>query len=134
MVKNLRQVKKFLTSTWAAGSAIALTASPVFAQTINLKPKKDTGFEPLGSLDLAVLISNLIKLLLVVASLVFFFWLVLGGIKWIMSGGDKAKTEEARSQITAALVGLVIVFSAWAIAQLINALFKVNILELNLSF
>ena len=133
----MKEVKRFIQSTWAAAGAMALTAAPVFAQTIDLKPKVEgegKGFGALGTLDLAVLISNLIKLLLVVASLVFFFWLVLGGIKWIMSGGDKAKTEEARSQITAALVGLVIVFSAWAIAQLINALFKVNILELNLSF
>lgn len=131
----MRQIKRFLTSTWAAGSAMALSASSALAaqEKINLKPAGED-FKELTGLQFATLVSNLIKLLLIVASLVFFFWLVLGGIKWIMSGGDKAKTEEARSQITAALVGLVIVFSAWAIAQLINALFKVNILELNLSF
>lgn len=114
---------------------MALSVGSAFAQQapkdINLKPSGK--FSNLGTLEPANLISSLIKLALIIAAVVFFFWLVLGGIKWIMSGGDKTKTEEARSQITAALVGLVIVFSAWAIAQLINALFGVNILELQLS-
>ncbi|MBI2590350.1 MAG: hypothetical protein HYW33_00510, partial [Candidatus Blackburnbacteria bacterium] len=59
--------------------------------------------------------------------------LVLGGIKWITSGGDKNKTEEARQQITSALVGLVVVFSAWAIAQLIRILFDVDLFNLTIS-
>ena len=63
---------------------------------------------------------------------ILIFILVIGGIKWILSGGDKAHTEGARNQITAALVGLVIVFSAWAIIQLINTFFGVNILQLDL--
>ena len=63
---------------------------------------------------------------------IFFFILVIGGIKWIASGGDKGATEGARNQITAALVGLVIVFAAWAIVQLIQVFFGVNIFQLSL--
>ena len=59
-------------------------------------------------------------MVLVIAAIVFFFILVMGGVRWITSGGDKGKTEAARNQITAALVGLVIVFAAWAIIQLIE--------------
>jgi hypothetical protein len=54
--------------------------------------------------------------------------LIIGGVRWITSGGDKAATEAARGQITAALVGLVIVFAAWAILQLIELFFGVDIL------
>lgn len=78
------------------------------------------------------MVSGFLKLVLIVAGLAFFFILVIGGVKWILSGGDKAHTEGARNQITAALVGLVIVFSAWAIVQLIATFFGVNILELTL--
>ena len=69
---------------------------------------------------------------LVVAAIVFFFILVIGGIKWIASGGDKAQTEGARNQITAALVGLVIVFAAWAILALIKTFFGVDIFSLTI--
>ncbi len=104
----------------------------VFAQSVvNLQPQEGQ-FQGLGTLTIAGIISAAIKLTLVVAALVFFFMLVVGGIKWILSGGDKAQTEAARNQITAALVGLVIVFAAWAIVQLVQAFFGINILSLTI--
>lgn len=126
-------MKKVLHSMWLSANLMALSATAALAQPtkdINLSPQGQ--FSKLGTLEPANLISSLIKLLLIVAAVVFFFMLVIGGIKWILSGGDKAKTEEARNQITAALVGLVIVFSAWAIAQLITALFGISIFDLKI--
>lgn len=103
----------------------------LLAQQINLQDAGD--FNNLTGLTIPNIISGLIKGALVVAAVVFFFILVIGGIKWIASGGDKGATEAARSQITAALVGLVIVFAAWAIVSLINAFFPgINIFQLNL--
>lgn len=95
---------------------------------------KDVGpdFGGLTSLTVPSIVSGFIKLTLVIAAIVFFFILVIGGIKWIASGGDKAQTEGARNQITAALVGLVIVFAAWAILALIKTFFGVDIFQLTL--
>ena len=102
---------------------------PVLAQ-IELSP---TGqFSNLGAITISGLISAAIILILVIAALVFFFMLIFGGIKYITSGGDKAQTEAARGTITAALIGLVIVFSAWAIITLINAFFGIDILSLEI--
>jgi len=89
-------------------------------------------FQPATSLTIESIVSGFIKLVLVVAGLAFFFILVIGGVNWILSGGDKAKTEGARNQITAALVGLVIVFSAWAILQLIKTFFGVDLFQLSI--
>lgn len=102
----------------------------IAADNINLQPGGQ--FTSIQSLEFGSLVGGFLKLILVVASLVFFFILVIGGINWIVSGGDKAKTEGARNQITAALVGLVIVFAAWAIAQLIGTFFGVNIFNLEI--
>lgn len=74
-------------------------------------------------------ISWAITIVLIVAAVIFFFMLVIGGIRWITSGGDKANTEGARNQITAALIGLIVVFAAWAIATLIGNVFGVSIFE-----
>lgn len=98
--------------------------------TIKLQPEQSSQFYNLGQLTMPAIISGLIRLVVVIAAIVFFFILVIGGIKWIASGGDKAKTEEARNQITAALVGLVIVFAAWAIVALIKVFFNVDIFSL----
>ena len=102
----------------------------LLAADINLQPGGD--FVKLGGLTFGGIVSAAIRLILVIAALVFFFILVIGGIRWIASGGDKAQTEAARNQITAALVGLVIVFAAWAIVQLINTFFGINIFELSI--
>jgi TRAP-type C4-dicarboxylate transport system permease small subunit len=104
----------------------------LLAETINLAPGKGSGFETLGSLTIPSLVSAFIRLIVVVAAIVFFFILVIGGIRWIASGGDKAQTEGARNQITSALVGLVIVFAAWAILALIKVFFGVDIFTLTI--
>ena len=100
------------------------------ADDINLNPTGE--FSALGKLTIGGIVAGFIRLILVIAALVFFFILVVGGIRWIASGGDKAQTETARNQITAALVGLVIVFAAWAIVQLINTFFGIDIFSLTL--
>ena len=106
--------------------------STVFAQEgpINLLPGDQ--WANLGTVTITSIISALVILVLIGAALIFFFMLVLGGIRYITSGGDKGQTESARGQITAALIGLVIVFAAWAIINLINIFFGINILSLNL--
>jgi TRAP-type C4-dicarboxylate transport system permease small subunit len=100
------------------------------SDSIKLQPGEKSQFYNLGQMTVPAIISAAIKLVVVVAAVVFFFILVIGGIKWIASGGDKAKTESARAQITSALVGLVIVFAAWAIVALIKVFFNVDIFTL----
>ena len=97
---------------------------------IDLNPTGE--FANLGNITITSIISAIIVLILIIAALVFLFMLILGGIKYITSGGDKAATEGARNQITAALIGLVIVFAAWAIITLVNAFFGINILSLEI--
>ena len=98
--------------------------------TINIGPGGQ--FSGLNNITIVNLISALIIIILVIAALVFLFMLIMGGIRYITSGGDKAQTESARGQITAALIGLVIVFAAWAIINLISAFFGIDILQLNI--
>lgn len=68
---------------------------------------------------LGTLISGLVGILLTAATIWSFIQLLLGGLAWISSGGDKTALEEARSKIINAIIGLGIVFAAWAIFLLI---------------
>lgn len=107
-----------------------------FAQTvddrqINLTPK-NTEFVALSTTSLGDIISTLITIVMIIAGLIFLVMLIIGGVRWIVSGGDKAQTEAARGQITAALIGLVIVFSAYAIATLVGSVFGISIIDFTL--
>ena len=70
--------------------------------------------------DIGQLISALVGTLLIIAALLAFFFLIMGGIQWITSGGDKAGMEAARNKITHAIVGLIIVGAAWAVMILVQ--------------
>lgn len=127
-------MKKILSSLWLSATMLAISAMPIWAKgetEIELKPT-DQFFSPLFDLTVQGMISGAVKIVMVVAALVFFFLLIIGGIQWMTSGGDKAATESARGRITAALIGLVIVFSAWAIATLLNTFFQVDIFDLKI--
>ena len=106
----------------------------VFAQTGDpsitiTRPQNQVKIENLGQL-----ISAAVGALLIIAALLAFFYLILGGIQWITSGGDKAGMEAARNKITHAIVGLVIVGAAWAIMILVQNFLGVTIIGGPLNF
>jgi hypothetical protein len=106
---------------------LALLTS-VYAAEDKVEVKPPKGAENLSKITVSNLISGVITLVFIAASLVFFFMLVAGGIKWMMAGGDKEKAGEARGQLTSALIGLIVIFLAWAISKLLGTLFGVDIL------
>jgi len=105
-------------------------AAPVFAQDINLKP---SGFgTQLTTLTVSGIVSGAISLVMLVVALVFFFILIAGGLRWVMSEGDQKAVEAARGQITNALIGLAIVFAAFAIMKLIETVFGISLFTLTI--
>ena len=126
-------MKKF-TAFGAASTAFFLGILPAFAaDKIGIDPcpkgTEATGvnFTSLCNLSLnGGVISRLITLFLVIAALIALGFLIYGGVRWILSGGEKEKVEEARGTIIAALVGLVIVFAAYFIINIVFSLFNLG--------
>ena len=109
----------------------AALAIPAFAEDINLQAS-GKNFAPLNTLTVTSIIGGAINLVLLVVALVFFFILIYGGLRWIMSEGDEKAVSAARNQITNALIGLAIVFAAFAIIKLIQVVFGVNIMNIQI--
>lgn len=105
-----------------------LLAGTALAQDITVPKPPGFAFENIGKL-----ISNVVALGLIIAGLLVFAYLVLGGIQWITSGGDKAGVESARNRITAALIGLAIVAAAWAVIKIIETFFGICIVGCTIS-
>jgi len=104
-----------------AGASFLLAATSAFAQT----PVKIEA--PVGSLDTSQIpIQNIpsfiINLLFTVGIVVAVAFLIYGGIKWILSGGDEKAVETARNHIIAAIVGLIIVVGAYFIVNIVFTL------------
>jgi hypothetical protein len=94
---------------------------------ITLDPTGDGGFK---IVDIGVLFTRVLNVALLISAILVFAYLVLGGVEWITSGGDKSKTEAARNKITAALVGLAIVAASYALMQVVAYFFGINVFDI----
>lgn len=111
MKKNLQKIA--IKSTGAIGALQLAAGSALAAEVSDITAPK--GFAS----DLGVLLNSVLSFVMVIAALLVFLYLIMGGIEWITSGGDKGKTESARNKITAAIVGLVILAASYAILLIV---------------
>ncbi len=78
--------------------------------------------------SVGVMVSRIIGLFLAAGTLAAFVYFVWGGLQMITAGSDKGKVEEARSRITNAIIGLVVIAVSWAVFGLINYFFGLNLI------
>lgn len=91
------------------GNGIATGASGVTGGTVNCST---TG---VGDGDIANLAKNLVNTFSVIVGVVAVIMIIVGGFRYITSGGDSGRVGNAKNSLIYAIVGLIIV----ALAQLI---------------
>jgi len=108
-----------------------LTAGSAFAQDIDLGPITGTGqFQTANAgAQLGNFISTTINMITVVAGLAFILYFAVGGLKWITSSGEKARAEEAKTELTQAAIGLIVVAVSYFIVGIIGGVVGINILN-----
>lgn len=79
--------------------------------------------------SLAGLIVVMWRVLFTLGGLAVLIYMALGAVSWITSGGDKGKVEEARNKITAAIIGITVMFSIFALVNYIFPLIGFDILN-----
>lgn len=75
----------------------------------------------LGEADLVDTIAQIIRIALGFLGVIAVVIILLGGFKWMTSGGNNDKVGDAKKLIFAGITGLVIVISAYAIASFVIA-------------
>lgn len=126
----MKITKNTALATAASAGLLLLSATTAFAQTpTSIFPTDKIGIKPPSSIggnniDINKLIAFIINAIIVVGIVLSLVFLLYGGIRWIISGGDKAKVDTARSTIVASIVGLIIVILAWVIINAILTIFN----------
>ncbi|MBI5122863.1 hypothetical protein HZA75_03310 [Candidatus Roizmanbacteria bacterium] len=88
-------------------------------------------FAPRGGLpEMQIFIRNSLMIFLVFGAFFIVIYIILAGIQWIMSGGDKNKLAAARAKLTWAIIGFIVILSSFFIINGIGYLFKVDLLKL----
>ena len=73
------------------------------------------------------LVSNIVSAVFIVSGITFFVFLVWGGFDYLTSEGDKTKVGDAQKRLSAALIGLAIVATSWAIYQIVLTFFGIDL-------
>ena len=118
-INNMRKIVVFIASAGlyitAASQVFAISACPTTSQFAGLCTLDASGIQKL--------IGPAVTFAFVIASLIALAYLIWGGIKWIISQGDKQGVEDARNHIIAAVVGLVLIFLSYLIINLVIGFF-----------
>lgn len=107
-------LNKIVIGAGAAGSSLLLLSQTAFAVNIGTA-EVSKGF----AVNLGTMLTSLLTIVMAIAALAVFIYLIWGGIEWITAGGDKGKTESARNKITAAVIGIIVLAAAYAILLLV---------------
>lgn len=125
----IKRIKKFLTSMAVFGMVFAPVAAPavVYAQDddireglcagIELEPGQTCADVESGAAERTItgILETVINLFSLVVGVVSVIMIIVGGLKYITSGGDSGNVSGAKNTILYAVIGLVVV----ALAQFI---------------
>ena len=113
------QIKKTILTVLLCLSFLSLVVTPVLAQEIDVglsAVRSEAGF---SSQSLTDTIGKIIKLVLGFLGLIALILFIVGGFKWMTSGGNEESISEAKKLMSAAVVGLFIILIAYAATSFI---------------
>lgn len=113
-----RKIAKIAVGVGTAVSTLYWSVLPVFALDLcaDVQGLKVSG---LCKVSVDNLVTTALNTALFVAFIAALIYLIIGGVRWIMSGGDKEGTTKAKESVTAALIGLAIVLGSWILINII---------------
>ncbi len=95
---------------------IAMVAMPALALETGIEYGTYTG---LGTQDIREGIMSIIRVLIGFLGIIAIVIILWGGFVWLTSGGNEEKVGQAKQIITAGIIGLVVIFVSYAIAQFV---------------
>lgn len=110
-------------TTGIATAAGILAALPVFAQgSLPVTVNRGLAYSTIvgwGTQDLRTTIMLVINIIMGFLGIIAVIIILTGGFKWMTAGGNEEKVAESKKLIIAGIVGLAIIFGAYAIASFV---------------
>ena len=108
-------------------SLISLMALPTLVGAQDIDPTSEnfgleSDFNKVGiqsDRDVKDTIAQIINIILGFLGVIAVIIVLAGGFKWMTAGGNEDKVAEARKMIIQGIIGLVVIFAAWAIASFV---------------
>ena len=98
-------------------AALALLPASVFAAA---ELPTITPVAPTGDMSIATLLSTIIYWILGLSGAIAVLFLILGGLQYITSSGNKDKAEQAKQTILYAVIGLIVIALSFVIVAFVS--------------
>ncbi len=95
----------------------------IFAKELETAP----GTDVVTIHSLETLFSNVVQAAAALAGIALFIMLLVGGFKFLFSGGDQKQLEGARGTVTNAIIGLAVIAVAYLILRTIEVFTGVQV-------
>ncbi len=120
---KLKKVFALLAVFTILAPMVAMAQAPIKATGpggLGLEYGAETG---LGQKDIRVTVASIIRTAMGLLGIVAVVIILIGGFKWMTSGGSEEGAEEGKKYIFSGIIGLAIILSAYALATyVINSL------------
>lgn len=103
----------------AAITVLSMVALPALAQPLTNYGLDNAQEFGLGNNDLVSTVSSIIQVLLGFLGILAVLLILWGGFIWMTAAGDDAKVDKAKKLIMSGIIGIVIIFAAYAIASFV---------------
>ncbi len=127
-VKNFVKIKNNLSFRIKFFTILFLLFTLCTILSVNYTLAQGTGLEEAANkaglktseISIPTIIGKIIQEVLGFIGLIFFILILYGGFMWMTAGGNEEKVTKAKSLITQATIGLIIVITAYAISYYIT--------------
>jgi len=116
---NYSKILKIAVCLFIATTAIFLSVNFVLAASPDLGLNYPEGTGLSNALDIRIIIAKIIRVVLGFLGVIALALIIYAGWLWMTSGGEEEKIEQAKKILTNAVIGLIIILSAFAIASFI---------------
>ena len=117
--KEIKSMKKCLKTAIVLGLlSLVLLPQVVGATSLEIGITYGTAIG-LGTRDIRATIASIINVLMGLLGIVAIVIILVGGFQWMTAMGDEEKVKKARRLLFQGVIGLVIVLSAYAIANFV---------------
>ncbi len=112
-----------LVLAWPVAGALAQAPAPT--GTTNPPATRTSGSAavgmpiPLANISIQQLIGRIIQYVLGISGVIAMVMFIYGGLTWMMAQGNQEKITSAKNTVVWSVIGLVLIFSSYAIAKFI---------------
>lgn len=103
----------------------------LIAQGLDVPGLDDPVQGPLGpelaDLTIAGIVSKLLDIVFPIAGIALLVFIVWGGFDYMTSMGDPKKAAAARTKMTSALIGFIIIIAAYFIVRIVDSIFGLGV-------